>query len=352
MDEAKLEAFSGRVMEEINTSMSVLNLYLGHRLDLYRTIKRLGPTTPVELAAETGFDPRYLREWLETMAVNGYIDHDVGTGRFSLSPEHALALTERDDPNFVAPFLCWVPSLAGVLTPLKGAFESGGGVPYEAYGAHTLEAIGMGNRPMFINEYVSTWIPALPDIEARLKEGARVADIGSGLGWSSISLALGFPNVHIDAFDLDAASIDKAKVFAQEAGVDDRITFHLAAAEDIEYLGRYDLVTAFEVIHDMAYPVKALQRMREMLAPGGVVLIGDEAVGDTIEENSDFYGRFMYNFSVLHCLPQAMVFPDSAGTGTVMGPAKLRHYSERAGYTKFQVLPIDNPFWRFYRLEP
>jgi ubiquinone/menaquinone biosynthesis C-methylase UbiE len=352
MDDAKTEAFSGRVLEEINTAMSVMNLYLGHRLGLFRSMAEHGPITSGQLAARTGYDERYLREWLDAMTVNGYIEHREDTGAFHIVPEHAVALTDRNDPNFVAPFLCWLPGLAGVLKPLRGAFRTGGGVPYEAYGAHTLEAIGTGNRSMFVNDYVSSWIPALPDVHSKLQEGARVADIGCGLGWSSISLALGFQRVSIDGYDLDTASIEQAEANAQDAGVEERVEFHVAAAEDIDAKGRYDLVTAFEVIHDMAYPVEALKRMREMLAPGGVVLIADEAVGDTLEENSDFYGRFMYNFSVLHCLPQAKVFPNSAETGTVMGPAKLRAYAEMAGFTKVEVLPIENGFWRFYRLEP
>ncbi|UCC92917.1 MAG: methyltransferase domain-containing protein, partial [Thermoplasmata archaeon] len=334
------------------TSMSVMNLYLGHRLGLWRSMVDAGPVTSGQLASRTGYDERYLREWLDAMTVNGYIEHEEGTGAFSVPSEHAAALTDRDNPAFVAPFLCWLPGLAGVLKPLRGAFKTGGGVPYEAYGTHTLEAIGTGNRSMFVNDYVSSWIPALPDVEAKLQEGARVADIGCGLGWSSISLAKGFPASAIDAYDLDVASIEKAEALAEQEGVEERVRFHVAAAEDIVTLNKYDLVTAFEVIHDMAYPVEALKRMREMLAPGGVVLIADEAVGDTLEENSDFYGRFMYNFSVLHCLPQAKVFQNSAETGTVMGPAKLREYAERAGFSKVEVLPIENDFWRFYRLEP
>jgi ubiquinone/menaquinone biosynthesis C-methylase UbiE len=352
MEKADADSFAERVLDEINTSMSVMNLYLGHRLGLFRKMVDSGPVTSGTLASHTGYDERYLREWLDAMTVNGYIEHDGATGTFAVPAEHAVALTDRDDPEFVAPFLCWVPGLAGVLKPLRGAFKTGDGVPYEAYGTHTLEAIGTGNRSMFVNDYVARWIPALPDIEDRLNDGARVADIGCGLGWSSISLAKGFPNSLVDAYDLDTASIEKAEALAQEEGVDEQVTFHVSAAEDIQQTAVYDLVTAFEVIHDMAYPVEALKRMRQMLAPGGVVLIADEAVGDTLEENSDFYGRFMYNFSVLHCLPQAKVFPNSAETGTVMGPAKLRDYAEMAGFTRVEVLPIKNDFWRFYRLEP
>jgi SAM-dependent methyltransferase len=347
-----VDAFSERLLGDVNAAMSCLNVYLGHRLGLYRVMADAGPATPAELADRTGYEERYVREWLACMAAGEYVDHEPGTGRFSLPAEHAEVLLDRDSPAYAAPFICWVPSLAGAVTPLMEAFRTGGGVPYEAYGAETLEAVGMGNRPMFVNDYASKWIPAMPDVEARLREGGRVADIGCGLGWSSISLAQGFPRTKIDALDLDAASIEQARQNAAQAGVADRVVFHAASAEEAPLSGPYDLVTAFECVHDMAYPTRALRRMRELAAPDGAVLITEEAVGDGLEENRNFFGHLMYNFSVLHCLPQVMVFPDAAGIGTIMGPATLRSHAEEAGFAQVGVLPIENPFWRFYRLTP
>lgn len=194
---------------------------------------------------------------------------------------------------------------------------------------------------MFVNDYASKWIPAMPDVENRLSDGGRVADIGCGVGWSSVALAQGFPNVWIDALDLDVASIECARQNALQAGVADWIAFHLVPDEQAPLEGPYDLVTAFECIHDMSYPVPALRRMRELVGPEGAVLVADEAVGDSLEENRNFFGHF---FSVLHCLPQAMVSPDAAGTGTVMRPSVLRDCAEQAGFTRMDVLPIENPF--------
>lgn len=352
MDQKRLDAFAERILNEANVAMSGLNLYLGHRLGLFRALADAGPVTPVELARKTGYVERYLREWLECMAVGDYLEHDPTTGRFLLPPEHAVALLDPDHPAYVAPFTCWVPRFAQILTPLMEAFRSGGGVPYEAYGKDALEAIGMGNRPMFVNDYVAKWIPTMPAVEARLKAGGRVAEIGCGVGWSSISLARGFPRVRIDGVDVDRASIEQARRNAEGAGLADRIAFHLAPAEEAPLTGPYDLVTAFECLHDMAYPGKALRRMRELAGPDGAVLVADEAVGDGLEENRNFIGRLNYNFSVLHCLPQALVYPDAAGTGTVLGPATLRAYAEDAGFQRVEVLPIENPLWRFYRLTP
>ncbi len=232
------------------------------------------------------------------------------------------------------------------------AFRTGSGVPYDSYGPDLLEAIGMGNRPQFVNNYVTKWIPAMPNIENRLKTGGRVLEVGCGVGWSSIVLAQGFPRTQIDAIDVDSASIEKARDNAKQAGAAKRITFHLGPIEESSLRGPYDLVTSFECIHDLMYPVKALRRMREMATPNGTVLVADEAVGDTLEENSNFLGHLMYNFSVLHCLPQGMISPDSAATGTVISPSKMRTYATDAGFTRVDILPIENPSWRLYRLTP
>jgi 2-polyprenyl-3-methyl-5-hydroxy-6-metoxy-1,4-benzoquinol methylase len=352
IDESKVEALGERILDEVNAGMSCLNLYVGHRLGLFRALRETGDVTPADLTRITGYDERYLREWLECMAANGYLDHRPETASFSLSDEHAAVLADDEHPGYASPLVCWIPSLASILPELLDAFGSGGGVPYEAYGEDTLEAVGAGNKAMFMNEYATTWLPTMPDVESRLKAGGRVADIGCGVGWSSICLAQAFPDIAIDAVDLDQESISKARNNAKASGVHDLITFHTADAEEAPLEGPYDLVTAFECIHDMAHPVAALERMRELAAEDGAALVADEAVGDGVEENRHFMGRICYNFSVLHCLPQARVFPESAATGTVMGPRKLEAYARDAGFRRMEILPIEHPIWRFYRLFP
>lgn len=199
---------------------------------------------------------------------------------------------------------------------------------------------------------------AMPDVERRLKDsGGLVADIGCGTGWSSIAIAQGFTRIRIDAIDVDPASIEEARRNANKAGVSEQIAFYLSPIEDFHANNvtdkKYDLITAFECIHDMPYPVKALEKMRNMVAREGAVLVADELVGETIEENNNsFLGHLYYNFSVLHCLPQAMVYPHSAATGAVMSASKLEDYIKKAGFSRLEVLPIDNPLWRFYRLSP
>jgi 2-polyprenyl-3-methyl-5-hydroxy-6-metoxy-1,4-benzoquinol methylase len=306
--------------------------------------------TSDELAEEVGCSERYIREWLECMTAGEYLDFDSTTERFSLPTEHATVLTDPSSPQSAIGVIGWITSLANILPDLIDAFQSGNCIPYASYGMDMISAQGMSTRPMFTNDYVNSWIPAMPDIEKKLRNGGKVAEVGCGVGWSSIALAKGLSNTIIDAIDPDELSIVEATRNAEKEGVADRITFHISTIEETELEGPYDLITAFECLHDMPYPVEALSRMRELLTPDGAVLIADEAVGDTLEENTNFMGHFFYNFSVLHCLPQALVFPDSAGTGTVIKPSILRRYAEDAGFGNVDVLPIENPQFRFYRI--
>ncbi len=350
VDQTKMESFQERLFTELNAGMSCLSLQLGHSLGLIQALVEIGDATSTELAQQTSCNERYVREWLECMAVGGYLEHDAAAGSFSISPEHAAVLTDPDSDWSAIGILGWIPSFATILPRLTEAFRTGAGVPYGDYGLDMVTAQAMGTRPMFMNDYVSTWIPTMPDIERKLQAGGRVAEVGCGVGWSSIALAKGFSNAQVHAIDPDDLSIEAARRNAQDAGVADRITIHLNTVEEAPIEGPFALLTAFECVHDMPYPVEALQRMRELLTPGGAVLIADEAVGDTLEENTNFMGHLFYNFSVLHCLPQAMGFPDSAATGTVIRPSVLGQYADQAGFTGMEVLPIENPQFRFYRL--
>jgi len=352
MNQQKVESFAERILTEVNSSLSCLNVYLGHKLGLFKNLAETGAVTSVELSQRTGYAERYLREWLECMTAGEYLEHDATTGKFSLPVEHATVLVEADDPNYAAPFTQFAPSLSSVLPDLMEAFRTGGGVPYESYGQDCLEAIGMGNRPMYVNDYASKWIPAMPDVERTLKQGGKVAEVGCGLGWSSISLARGFPRTTIDSIDVDEESIRQARNNASQEGVADRVRFLHSPIEDLDISETYDLVTAFECLHDMPYPVQALRRMREMAGPNGSVLIADEAAGESLEENRNLLGSFYYNCSVLHCLPQALVTPGAAGTGTAIKPSTVRQFATEAGFRKVEVLDVENPFFRFYRLTP
>jgi 2-polyprenyl-3-methyl-5-hydroxy-6-metoxy-1,4-benzoquinol methylase len=208
------------------------------------------------------------------------------------------------------------------------------------------------NRAMFLQELGQVWLPSISDIHARLQADppARIADIGCGAGWSSIGIAQAYPRVQVDGFDLDEPSIDLAWANAREANMNGRLKFQALDAGDRSLAGQYDLVTAFECVHDMSDPVGVLRSMRRLISDNGAVIIMDERVGDTFTPGGNEVEWMMYGWSVLHCLPVGMVDQPSAETGTVMRAGTVRRYAKEAGFRDVEVLSIDNFFFQFYRL--
>ena len=352
MDEARAEALNGRIFTEIVGGLGLFAVYLGHRLGLFKELEKNGPVTVSQLARRMKLSERYVREWLLAVATSEYVETDAKGEKFHLPEEHAAVLADEDSPFFMGAFPGVLQGVAIAIDPLIEAFKSGGGVRYEDYGKHLREGVALTNRPMFQHDYTQKWIPAMPDVETKLRQGARVADVGCGVGWSSVFLAKYFEKAKIDGIDADDKSIAEARRIAARHGVADRVHFHVNTIEEFNIETPYDLVTAFECLHDLPYPVQALSRMREMANPGGTVFIADEAAGEGFSENKNLMGRFCYNVSVLHCLPQAMVYPRAAGTGTAISENTVRTYAHKAGYSDVSVLEIENPFFRFYKLTP
>ena len=261
-------------------------------------------------------------------------------------------LVDRDSVNFLSPLGQALVGVAGVMPQVLEAFRTGGGVPFEAYGPDTRGSISSLNRPLFLRLLGTAWFPTVHELDSRLrsKPPARVADLGCGTGWSSIAIALAYPMARVHGIDLDMASIDEARRNAETSGVADRVTFEARDAADPRLAGLYDVVTAFETVHDMSRPVDALRAMRSLARPDGFVLVMDEKVPDEFSAPGDELQRFHYGWSAVHCLPAAMVDPQSAGTGTVMRPSTLRRYAQQAGFADIEILPIEHDSWRFYRM--
>ncbi len=358
--EQRRDEFAEELFEKIIGAMEVATVYLGDRLGLYRALADGGPTTPAELAERTGTHERYAREWLEQQAVAGIlaVEKDGADGsarRYMLPNGHAEVLLDRDSLNYLAPVARFTMGLVRPLPELADAFRNGEGLPYAEYGTDAREGQAEANRPMFVNLLGSEWLPSVSDVHKRLQEAdppARVADVGCGTGWSSISIAWAYPKARVDGYDLDEPSIEIARRNAEEAGVADRVTFHVRDASDPTLEGRYDLATAFECVHDMGRPVEALGAMRRMVGEVGAVIVADERVPDSFRAPGDDTDRLMYGWSVLFCLPTGLADEPSVGTGTVMRQRTLRRYAEEAGYRGVEVLPIENDLWRFYRLVP
>jgi 2-polyprenyl-3-methyl-5-hydroxy-6-metoxy-1,4-benzoquinol methylase len=247
--------------------------------------------------------------------------------------------------------------VAGAVKPLEAllaAFSTGNGVPYADYGDDLHEGQAAFTKPLFENLLAKEWLPGAPEVHERLLADppAHVADVACGQGRSSIELARGYPKVLVDGIDSDRASIARAREHLAGSGVEDRVDFHERDAADARLAGRYDLVTIFEALHDMSYPVEVLTAARNLLADGGVVLIGDERTEDEFTAPASEVERLYYGFSVFHCLPVGMVGENAAGTGTVMRAETVRRYADEAGFASYEVLLIEHDFWRFYLLRP
>jgi len=350
MNQQKIEHLSERIYNETNSAMNCLSLYIGHKLDLFNFLREAGPITTSELAGKTNYSKRYLQEWLDCMFVNGYIEYEPSTNKFSISKEHAIVFCDRDNSAYTIPFVYWIPSLSLVLDKLLDAFRSGKGVPYSYYGKDLLFAQSEGNRPMFVND-IAKWISFIPDIENKLKsKGGNVLEIGCGDGWASISLAKNFPLIKIDAIDIDSSSINNALENIKREGLTEKISLYLNPIEKARLKEKYDLILSFESIHDMAYPVEALRKMKEMISEDSAILIADVKMEDKLQNKNSFAGRLYYNFSLLLCLPQSLNYPNSKATGAAMTPSIFLQYAKDAGLSKIDKLPIEHLLWDFYRL--
>ena len=355
-DTDRRDALVERLFEAVLGFNDLHAVYIGDRLGLYAALAD-GAATPPEVATAAGCDERYVREWLEHQAVGGILEVEDAAAasderRYRIPAGHDEVLLDRDSVNYMAAFARMMVGMAQPLPQVLEAFRSGEGVPYSDFPPDFVEGQGDMNRTQFVNLLASEWLPAMPDVDERLRSGsARVADVACGTGWSSIAIAKAYPDVRVDGIDLDPASIMLARSAGAAEGVGERVDFQVRDAADPELADRYDLVTVFEAVHDMAKPVEALRAIRGLLADGGAALVADEKVADEFTAPGDDVERVMYGWSILHCLPVGRVERPSAETGTAMRESTFRRYAEEAGFGSVEVVPIEHDFWRFYRLE-
>ncbi len=352
------DLFSKRLLDSARATFDMFAIYLGDQLGWYRTLADSGWITSTQLAEQTRTSERYAREWLEQQSVSGILEvedetADATSRRFRIPAAHVEVLVDEDSLSFLAPM---TQLLSGALHPLSDvleAYRTGQGVPYEAYGANLRAGQARMNRPMYLKLLGSRWLPAIADVHERLRADppACIADIGCGAGWSCIGMAKAYANVRVDGFDLDAPSVELAIRNVQDASLADRVHIHQCDAREAAVDGPFDLVTAFECIHDMPDPVRVLSTMRRLAGETGVVLVVDERVSHTFTTQSEEMDPMMYGWSLFHCLPVGMADRPSAATGTVMRADTLRVYALQAGFRDVGVLPIKNPLFRFYRLQ-
>jgi 2-polyprenyl-3-methyl-5-hydroxy-6-metoxy-1,4-benzoquinol methylase len=335
-------------------ALELFTVYLGERLGFYRALGAGGPATSAELAGRTGTAERYVREWLEHHAVSGLLEVDDPAAdplarRYRLPAEYVPVLADPDDIRYRAFNGVEIVRAGRWLPQLVEAFGTGGAPPPLAWAP---EGRAEYNRAVFLNLLGTRWLPAIADVDRRLRDEppARVADLACGSGWSSIAMAQAYPLVRVDGFDLDPDVIAAARRNAEQAGVSGRVTFAVTDASGPGVSGRFDLVTIFEALHDMSRPVEALRAARGMLTRSGSVLIADELVADEFTAPASDLERYHYGWSVVSCLPGVMGDPGTAATGAVMRPATLGRYAREAGFRSVEILPLESQTWRFYLL--
>jgi SAM-dependent methyltransferase len=350
------EEFTDKLFNAALGTMETFNLYLGDRLGWLDALAE-GPTTAAELTERTKTQPRYAIEWLEMMAVYGNLtvtDDAAGDRlhrRFAMSSGAAEALTDRHSLNYLGALPQMLAAVGAQLDKLLEAYRSGGGVSWAELGDNARDSQAALNRPWFESRLAPA-LASVPQVDAVLqKPGVRIADIGCGAGWSTISLARAYPSATVLGVDVDEPSIAAANDNAEAAGVADRARFTSAKGKALSDLGPFDAAFAFECLHDMPRPVEVLAAIHDAIAPDGLVVIMDEAVADDFVAPGDLVEQAMYGYSTLICLPDGLSSTPSEGTGTLMRRSVLTDYATRAGFTSVEVLPIEDfAFFRFYRL--
>jgi ubiquinone/menaquinone biosynthesis C-methylase UbiE len=343
INEDKLNAFITKFVGDLGATVAAGNVVIGHRLGLYRALAT-GPATPGELAARTETDPRYVTEWLRGQAAGGYVDHDGD--RYALSEEQAFALADPDGPLYAPGAFLLALGALRAEPRITEAFRSGAGLGWDEQDADVFVGCEQFFRPGYLANLVPNWLPALDGVEAKLRAGARIADVGCGLGASSVLMAQAYPQSSVHASDYHQASIDLAHKRAADAGVADRVSFEAAAANSFSG-DRYDLVTTFDCLHDMGDPLGAARHIREALTPEGTWMIVEPAAGDTVEENLNPVGRVYYSFSTFLCVPNAMSQPGGYALGAQAGEAAIRQLTTDAGFTRFRRAS-ETPFNNVY----
>jgi 2-polyprenyl-3-methyl-5-hydroxy-6-metoxy-1,4-benzoquinol methylase len=335
IDEAKLNEFMGKVVGDLGAAMSGALIVIGDKLGLYKAMAASGPLTPAELATRTETSERYVREWLNAQAAGGYAVYDAATGKYSLPAEQAFALADESSPASCAGAFAIAQAMWNAIQKTTDNFRSGDGLEWGHQHPCLFEGTERFFRAGYIGNLLSSWIPALEGVQAKLERGAKVADVGCGLGASTILMAKAFPRSRFHGFDYHAGSIETARRRAAEAGVGDRVTFEVAKAQDFPGTG-YDLVAHFDCLHDLEDPVAAAKQARRAIAQDGTWLIVEPFASDKAEENHNPVGRVFYSASTVLCVAHSLALRGPA-LGAQAGESRLRNVAvEGGGFTRFR----------------
>jgi 2-polyprenyl-3-methyl-5-hydroxy-6-metoxy-1,4-benzoquinol methylase len=345
----KLNEFLGKAIVDFGATFHAALIRIGDKLGLYKALAS-GPQTPAELAKKTGTAERYVREWLSSQAAGGYVTYDSKSGKFSLSEEQAFALADENSPAFLPGAFQVALAAVKAEEELTKRFKTGKGMGWHEHHPELFVGTERFFRPGYAANLISSWIPALEGVEEKLRKGARVADVGCGLGASTILMAKQYPNSEFVGFDYHDKSIETAKKRAKNAGVAKRIKFQVAKAKN--YPGKdYDFVTFFDCLHDMGDPKGASSHVRKTLKKDGTWMIVEPFAGDTLEENLHPIGRAFYGASTLLCTPASLSQEVGLALGAQAGEKRLREVVTSGGFTRFRRA-TQTPFNLVFEVRP
>jgi ubiquinone/menaquinone biosynthesis C-methylase UbiE len=349
LDNDKLQDFLHRFVGDLGATVAAGNVVIGHNLGLYKALAD-GPATADELAGRTGTSQRYVAEWLRGQAAGGYVQYDAGTDSYSMTDEQAFVLTNPDGAVYAPGAFVLALGALKAEPQITEAFRTGSGFGWHEHDNDVFVGCEQFFRPGYAANLVSSWLPALDGVEAKLRAGALVADIGCGLGASTILMAAEYPGSRFTGSDYHEGSVELARKRAGDAGVADRVTFEVATASSFSGAG-YDLATTFDCLHDMGDPLLAARHIRQALKPDGTWLVVEPAAADSIAGNLNPVGRAYYNFSTLLCVPNALSQPGGYALGAQAGEAAIRQVTTDAGFTRFRRA-AETPFNLVYEVRP
>ncbi|MFZ0829518.1 MAG: class I SAM-dependent methyltransferase [Thermoplasmata archaeon] len=350
VDPEKLNAFMGKFVVDLGAAFHGPTVLIGEQLGLYKALAAAGPSTSAQLAERTGLKERYLREWLAGQAASGYVEYDPATRQFSMTPEQKFALTDEDSPAYIPGAFSSAASFYKDERKIAEALRAGNGFGWHEHHNDLFVGTRKFFRPGYLANLVSGWIPALEDVVPKLERGAQVADVGCGLGASTIIMAKAFPKSNFVGFDYHLESIEWARNDAVSQGVSQNADFEVASAKT--FRGQdYDLVTFFDCLHDMGDPVGAVEHVRKSLKPDGTLMVVEPFAHEHIEENLNPVGRVFYNASILVCVPCSLAQEVGTGLGAQASDSSLNEVFRAGGFTRVRK-PVETPFNRVFEARP
>ncbi len=350
INEEKLNDFIGKFVDDFGSAMHAATVVIGDKLGLYGALAARGPVTGKDLAEGLGFDARLVEEWLAAQFVSGYAEYDPSERTFWLSEEQAAVLADDSTPAFLVGAQTITAAMWKDEKRIREAFRHGQGVGWHEHDHDLFHGTEKLFKPGYLANLVTTWIPALVDVETKLRAGANVADIGCGHGSSTILLAQAYPTARITGFDYHQESIDQARARAAEAGIADRVHFEVASAQDFPG-SDYELVCIFDALHDMGDPVGAATHIRDALAPDGTWLLVEPMAVSGLENNVNPVSRVFYAASVGICTPAAKSQPGGCALGNQVPDEQWADLLGNAGFSRFRRA-TETPFNRVFEARP